>query len=97
MAPRTKSRIVPRREALKARGAKDRIQHRRTRGQPALPHWQTIRNKLIARVRTAVERTFSELKRGPYGFTRMRYRGLERCRLHVDLAAIAYNLRRAAG
>jgi len=86
-----------RREALKARGAKDRIQHRRTRGQPVLPHWQTIRNKLIARVRTAVERTFSELKRGPYGFTRMRYRGLERCRLHVDLAAIAYNLRRAAG
>jgi IS5 family transposase len=86
-----------RREALKARGAKDRIQHRRTRGQPALPRWQTIRNKLIGRVRTAVERTFSELKRGPYGFTRMRYRGLDRCRLHVDLAAIAYNLRRAAG
>ena len=86
-----------RREALKARGAKDRIQHRRKRGQPALPHWQTVRNKLIGRVRTAVERTFSELKRGPYGFTRMRYRGLERCRLHVDLAAIAYNLRRVAG
>lgn len=86
-----------RREALKARGIKDRIQHRRVRGQPALPHWQSVRNKLIGRVRTAVERTFSELKRGPYGFVRMRYRGLERCRLHFDLAAIAYNLRRAAG
>lgn len=86
-----------RREALKARGVKDRIQHRRTRSQPKLPHWQTVRNKLIGKVRTAVERTFSELKCGPYGFTRMRYRGLKRCRLHVDLAVIAYNLRRAAG
>lgn len=85
-----------RREALKARGIKDRIQHRRVRGQGALPPWQAVRNILIGRVRTAVERTFSELKRGPYGFVRMRYRGLERCRLHLDLAAIAYNLRRAA-
>ena len=32
-----------RREALKARGVKDRIQHRRTRGQRKLPHWQTVR------------------------------------------------------
>lgn len=86
-----------RRDALKARGAKDRIQHRRTRSQPVLPRWQTVRNKLIGRVRTAVERTFSELKCGHYGFTRMRYRGLDRCRFHFDLAAIAYNLRRVAG
>ncbi len=85
-----------RREALKARGIKDRIQHRRVRGQPRLPHWQQVRNILIGRIRTAVERNFSTLKRGPYGFTRMRYRGLQRCRLHLDLAAIAYNLRRAA-
>ncbi|WP_268894078.1 IS5 family transposase [Sphingomonas sp. 8AM] len=86
-----------RREALKARGIKDRIQHRRVRGQPVLPRWQTVRNTLIGRVRTAVERTFSELKRGPYGFVRMRYRGLPRCCLHFDLTIIAYNLRRAAG
>ena len=85
-----------RRAALKARGVKDRIQHRRTRAQPQLPRWQTVRNTLIGRVRTAVERTFSELKQGPYGFRRMRYRGLTRCGLHLDLAAIAYNLRRAA-
>lgn len=84
-----------RREALKARGIKDRIQHRRVRGQAALPRWQRLRNTLIGRVRTGVERTFSELKCGPYGFVRMRYRGLERCRLHFDLAVIAYNLRRA--
>lgn len=84
-----------RREALKVRGVKDRIQHRRTRGQPRLPHWQTVRNTLIGRVRTAVERTFARLKTGPYGLARMRYRGLSRCSFHLDLAAIAYNLRRA--
>lgn len=84
-----------RRVALKARGVKDRIQHRRVRGQPKLPHWQAMRNKLIGRVRTAVERTFSSLK-GRYRMSRMRYRGLAACSLHIDLAAIAYNLNRAA-
>jgi len=84
-----------RREALKARGIKDRIQHRRTRVQRALPHWQSVRNTLIGRIRCAVERCFSELKQGPYGFRRMRYRGLTRCAAHLDLAIIAYNLRRA--
>lgn len=83
-----------RRAHLKARGIKDRIQHRRTRAQRVLPHWQTVRNKLIGRIRSAVERTFSTLKRGGYGFTRMRYRGLSRCAAHLDLAIIAYNLRR---
>lgn len=84
-----------RRAMLKARGVKDRIQHRRVRGQAALPHWQTVRNILIGRVRGAVERTFSSLK-GRYRLDRMRYRGLRACALHIDLAAIAYNLNRAA-
>ena len=83
-----------RRADLKARGIKDRIQHRRTNVQPALPHWQSVRNKLIGRIRTAVERTFSALKCGGYGLTRMRYRGLSRCAAHLDIAIIAYNLRR---
>jgi len=84
-----------RRLALKARGVKDRIQHRRVRGQAALPHWQAVRNKLIGRIRTAVERTFSSLK-GRYRLDRMRYRGLIACGFHLDLTAIAYNLNRAA-
>lgn len=84
-----------RRAALTARGVKDRIQHRRTKHQARLPYWQGVRNILIGRVRSAVERTFARLKCGPYGLARMRYRGLERCRLHLDLALIAYNLRRA--
>jgi len=84
-----------RRDALKARGIKDRIQHRRNRHQKALPHWQAVRNKLIGRVRQAIERTFSQLK-GRYRFTRMRYAGIHANAFHLDLIAIAYNLRTAA-
>jgi len=83
-----------RREALKAKGIKDRIQHRRHKYIPGLPHWQTVRNKLIGRVRSGVERFFATLKR-TYGMTRMRYRGLQANTFHVDLVLIAYNLRQA--
>jgi IS5 family transposase len=82
-----------RRAALKARGIKDRIQHRRHKYQAALPHWQSIRNKLIGRVRSAVERTFARLKDG-YRMRRMRYRGLLANTLHLDLVLIAFNLRK---
>lgn len=84
-----------RRAALRGRGIKDRIQHRRVRGQAALPQWQRVRNKLIGRIRSGVERTFSQMK-GRYGLRRMRYRGLEANAFHVDLTAIAHNLRQAA-
>jgi IS5 family transposase len=84
-----------RRQALKARGVKDRIQHRRNKHQKALPPWQTVRNKLIGRVRSAVERTFSQLK-GRYGLERMRYRGLAANAFHLDLVLIAFNLRTVA-
>lgn len=85
-----------RRDALKARGIKDRIQHRRTRTQRQLPPWQSVRNKLIGRIRQQIERTFSQLK-GRYGLTRMRYAGLAANAFHLDLIAIAYNLRTATG
>lgn len=84
-----------RRAALKARGIKDRIQHRRHKHIKALPYWQQVRNKLIGRVRGAVERTFSTLK-GRYGLTRLRYRGLAAGAFQLDLAVIAFNLRTAA-
>jgi len=83
-----------RRAALKGLGIKDRIQHRRNRHQAVLPRWQAIRNKLIGRVRSGVERTFARLKEG-YGMRRMRYRGLAANALHLDLVLIAFNLRRA--
>jgi|BogFormECP04_OM1_1039644.scaffolds.fasta_scaffold04516_1 transposase, IS5 family len=84
-----------RRAWLKARGIKDRIQHRRHKHQAALPRWQALRNTLIGRVRTAVERTFSQLK-GRYGLTRMRYRGLQANAFHLDLMLVAFNMRTAA-
>jgi len=84
-----------RREALKRRGIKDRIQHRRNKHQKALPPWQAVRNKLIGRIRQGVERTFSQLK-GRYRLTRMRYRGLAANAFHLDLVVVAYNLRTAA-
>jgi IS5 family transposase len=84
-----------RRLALRARGVKDRIQHRRHKHQKALPRWQAVRNKLIGRIRGAVERAFSVLK-GRYGFDRMRYRGMKANAFHLDLAIIAFNLRTAA-
>lgn len=83
-----------RRTALRSRGVKDRIQHRRVRGQPELPRWQVVRNKLIGHIRSGVERTFAGLK-GRYGLGRMRYRGLAANAFHVDLVAIAHNLRQA--
>jgi IS5 family transposase len=84
-----------RRLALRARGVKDRIQHRRHKHQKELPRWQAVRNKLIGRIRGAVERAFSVLK-GRYGFDRMRYRGMKANAFHLDLAIIAFNLRTAA-
>ena len=84
-----------RREALKARGVKDRIQHRRHKHMKALPHWRQLRNKLIGRIRGAVERTFSVLK-GRYGLARLRYRGIAAAAFQLDLAVIAFNLRTAA-
>lgn len=85
-----------RRAALRARGVKDRIQHRRHKHMKALRPSQVRRNKLIARVRSAVERTFSQLK-GVYGLRRMRYAGPKACAFHLDVKLIAFNLRAAVG
>ncbi len=83
-----------RRQALRERGIKDRIQHRRHKYLAQLPYWQRIRNILIGRVRGAVERTFSVLKR-TYGCVRHRYRGMTANAFHMDLIIIAHNLRQA--
>lgn len=82
-----------RRTALKARRIKDRIQHRANKHHP-LPHWQKVRNKLISPIRSAVERVFGTWKR-LYGYTRVRYRGLEANLAHLRLLCIAFNLRTA--
>lgn len=83
-----------RRRRLKAAGIKDRIMHRSHKNQPALPHWQQLRNKLIAPIRANVERLFGLIKRS-YGYRRVRYRGIERNQSHLFILCIAINLRRA--
>jgi len=83
-----------RRQALRARGIKDRIMHKAQRGAPITAH-QRRRNRLIAAIRAAVEGIFGTWKRG-YGYVRVRYRGLLRNHAHLQLLSIAFNLRRAA-
>ena len=83
-----------RRQRLKAAGIKDRIMRRANKHQPVLPHWEQVRNKLIAPIRAAVERTFGVLKRS-YGYRRVRYRGLAKNTSHLFVLCIALNLRRA--
>lgn len=83
-----------RRLTLQARGTKDRIQHRRNKHQAKLPHWQSVRNILIGRVRGAIERVFSSFK-GTYALRHMRYKGMKANAFHLDLVIIAYNLNRA--
>jgi IS5 family transposase len=83
-----------RRAWLKACGINDRIMHRSHKNQPALPHWQAVRNRLITPIRAGVERTFAVFKRH-YGWRRVRYRGLMRNACHLMLIATAFNLRRA--
>ena len=84
-----------RRRWLKSRGIKDRIMHRSHSNQPALPHWQQQRNKLIIPIRAAVEHLFGVMKRS-YGYRRVRYFSLARNALQLELICLAMNLRRAA-
>lgn len=83
-----------RRRRLKRAGIKDRIMHRSHKNQPALPHWQQQRNRLIAPIRSNVERLFGLIKRS-YGYRRVRYRGIEKNQSHLFVLCIAVNLRRA--
>lgn len=84
-----------RRAALRAKGIKDRIMHRRNKHHDLTP-WQKLRNRLIRPLRAPVENVFGSWKR-VYGYRRVRYRGLTANALHLDLLCIAFNLRRATG
>jgi transposase, IS5 family len=83
-----------RRRALKARGIKDRIMHRSHKNQAALPHWQAVRNRLIAPRRAPVEGVFGTLKR-TYARARSRFCGLKRTAADLLRVLTVYNLRRA--
>jgi len=77
-------------------GIKDRLMHRPNKHHPELPPRQKRRNRMIGRVRAAVERPFAVFKER-YGMRRMRFYTLVRNRVHVALACCCYNLRRALG
>jgi IS5 family transposase len=79
---------------LEAAGIKDRLMRRPNKHHPDLPKRHKQRNRLIAKVRAAVERPFAVLKEC-YGLRRMRFFTLARNRVQVVLGCCAYNLRRA--
>lgn len=84
-----------RRSRLKAAATKPRIMRRPNKHHPVLPPRLRRLNRLIARRRAAVETTFATLKRR-MGLVRARYFGLLKTSGQIVLAAIAFNLRRAA-
>jgi IS5 family transposase len=85
-----------RHERLTGAGIKDRLMRRPNKHHPELPARHKRRNRLIGRVRAAVERPFAVFKEH-YGLRRMRFYTLMRNRMQVMLACCAYNLRRAVG
>ena len=85
-----------RRKRLKARGVKDRICHRSHKNQKQLPHWQTQRNKLIAKRRALVEQVFGTSRR-VFGYTRARSNSFIINLADAFRLATVFNLRRVAG
>jgi transposase, IS5 family len=73
----------------------DRLMRRPNKHHPELPPRHKRRNRLIGRVRAAVERPFAVFKTR-YGLRRMRFFTMARNRVHTVLACCAYNLRRAS-
>lgn len=84
-----------RRAALKARGVKDRIMHRRHKHMPVLPRWMAARNRLISKRRAPVESVFSAMKR-LYGKARTRCHSLTANAADFLAFATVFNLRRAS-
>jgi transposase, IS5 family len=73
---------------------KDRLMRRPNKHHPELPPRQKRRNRMIGRIRAAVERPFAVFKEH-YGLRRMRFYTLVRNRVQIVLACCCYNLRRA--
>jgi IS5 family transposase len=84
------------RRALLARmGIGDGIMRRSRWGTARHPDPALVeRNSSLSPIRSAVERSFAAMKQW-YGYRRVRYRGLARNALQLNLMCIAINLRRA--
>ena len=75
---------------------KDRLMRRPNKHHPELPPRDKLRNRLISKVRAAVERPFAVFKER-YGMRRLRFFNLAANRTQCMLAACAYNLRTMIG
>jgi IS5 family transposase len=82
-----------RRAGLRERGIEPRIMHKARRNRPLKP-WQKAFNKAVAPIRAGVERLFGTMKR-TYGYRRVRYLGLARNDVQLQVLCAAINLRRA--
>jgi IS5 family transposase len=82
-----------RRTGLREQGIEPRIMYQARRNRPLKP-WQTAFNKAVAPVRAGVERLFATMKRA-YGYRRVRYLGLARNDVQLQVLCSAINLRRA--
>lgn len=81
-----------RRRRLADAGIASGLMYKAARNKP-LKNWQTWFNKAVTGIRAAVERPFGWMK-GPYGYVRVRFRGLARNRCDFNLLAMAMNMRR---
>ena len=83
------------RETLERRGLVDGIAWKvKHTLYPLSSPWQKLHNAWAGRVRSAVERAFATMKRW-CGMGRVRYLGLARNACHLQLVAIAMNMKRA--
>jgi IS5 family transposase len=69
------------------------IMDKAARGKPLI-RIQRLINRLISSVHYRVEQEMGTLKRG-YGFSRMRYTGLQKGNMEFILMAITFNLKKA--
>jgi IS5 family transposase len=81
------------RQGLKAKGIKDRIMHKASRGHE-LSSRKKLLNKLISSRRFIVEQCFGTLKRR-FAMARTRYFGIEKVQGQLYLKAMCYNLNKA--
>ena len=78
---------------MKDHGIKDGLLHKKPKGKK-LEESLTNLNKINARIRSAIERTFAHLKM-LFGYRKARYKGWDKNQVHLDLLAISYNLKRS--
>ena len=82
-----------RRKRLRKQGIEPRIMYQARRNRPLRP-WQVAFNRAVAPIRAGVERLFATMKRA-YGYRRVRYLGLARNDVQLQVLCSAIDLRRA--